>query len=78
MRKANIPPSTDEAIFAAQLDFAPSQIIPELIASALTSVWETSFKLPPNRYEMPLATPQPALTAPQYADSLPSHSLDVA
>ena len=36
-----------EAIFAAQLALAPSQIMPESMATALTMVWAMSFSSPP-------------------------------
>ena len=65
------PASTATEIFAAQLALAPSQTIPELIAIALTTVCATASTPRPCRYAMPAPAPQPALTAPQYAESLP-------
>ena len=47
------------------------QMMPESIASAFTMVCAMASYLPPFRYMSPAAAPQPALTAPQYADSLP-------
>lgn len=41
------PAPTADAILAAQLAFAPSQTIPELIASALTTVCAISLYPPP-------------------------------
>ena len=41
--------STASAIFAAQDGFAPSQMVPERMASALTIVWLMMYKSPPQR-----------------------------
>ena len=60
-----LPASTAIAILAAQEDFAPSQTMPDVTASAFTIVWEISRQPPPCRYAMPAPAPAPALTAPQ-------------
>ena len=46
-----IPASTADAIFAAQDAFAPSQTIPDTIASEFTTVCAISLKPPPHRYQ---------------------------
>ena len=41
-----MPASTLAAIFAAQEGFAPSQMVPLIMATAFTMVWATAVKLP--------------------------------
>ena len=53
------------AILAAQEDFAPSQTMPDVMASAFTIVWAISRTPPPWSQAIPAPAPAPALTAPQ-------------
>ena len=65
------PASTAMAIFPAQEGLAPSQTMPERMARVFTMVWAMTSYPSPWRYAMPAAAPQPALTAPQKAESRP-------
>ena len=53
------------AILAAQLAFAPSQMQPEIMATAFSSVWLMPSQSAPRSHAMPQPAPTPALTAPQ-------------
>ena len=66
-----MPVSTAVAIFAAQDGFAPSHTMPDVIANAFTSVCAISAYPPPCSHAIAAPAAQPALTAPQYAESRP-------
>ena len=65
MARPRRPASTAAAILAAQLALAPSQMMPEVTATALTTVWAIMVKRPPLSQARPAPAPTPALTAPQ-------------
>lgn len=59
------PVSTPMAILLAQLALAPSQMHPEIMATALVMVWQMPSYPAPRSQAMPQPAPTPADTAPQ-------------